>query len=140
MKIENSELINLLFATMKIIKKNLKCQDGRGFSFVQIRTLHSIEIKSNPTMKEIAAELGVTPPSATAFIDQFVLHGLIKRIYDKADRRTVKLSLTNKGRAYLDEHYKEMAKKMENLLSHLNKTQINNFKEILEILSKKSKK
>jgi DNA-binding MarR family transcriptional regulator len=137
---EKSELMSLLFSTMKIIKENFKSQGVGGISFGQIKTLNFIEAKNNPSMKEVADELGVTPPSATSLIDSFVLHGLVKRLYGKEDRRTVKLALTTKGKSYLNEHYKDMAKKMENLISNLNKEQTKNFKEILEILLKNSKK
>jgi MarR family transcriptional regulator, organic hydroperoxide resistance regulator len=137
---DKREIMNLLFATVKIIKENFSKQKVDGISLAQIKTLGFIEKKKNPTMKEVADELGITPPSATVLVDSFVLHGLVKRVYNTDDRRTIKLALTIKGKNYLNEHFKNMAQKMENLLSHLNKNQINNFKEILNILLKNSKK
>lgn len=132
-------LIDLLFATMKIIKENFRSQSVADISFGQLKALHYIESKNSPNMKEIADELGITPPSVTALVDPFVLHGLVKRIYDNKDRRIVKLTLTAKGKAYLDEHYKNMTEKMEKLISVLSERQIANFKEILEIILKHAK-
>jgi len=137
---QTDDLINLLFTVVKTVKEKFR-QDGvKGITFGQIKTLHFIEEKNNPTMKELADELTITPPSVTALIDPFVLHGLVRRLYGQDDRRIVRLALTAKGKTYLAEHYKSMEQKTEKLVSNLNRQQINNFKEILETLLKNSKK
>ena len=137
---QTRDLIDLLFTAIKIIKEKFREDGVHGITFCQIKTLRFIEQKSNSTMKELADELAITPPSVTTLIDPFVLHGLVKRVYDQSDRRIVRLALTAKGKAYLTEHYKKMEEKMEKLLSNLNQQQIDNFKEILEILLTNSKK
>jgi DNA-binding MarR family transcriptional regulator len=136
----NDHLIDQLFATLKIIKENFRSQGVAGLSFGQLKTLHYIKSKTNPNMKDIADELGITPPSATSLIDQFVLHGLVKRVYAREDRRMVRLVLTAKGKTYLSEHYNNMTEKIKKLLANLNDTQIKNLQEILEVLLLSSKK
>lgn len=136
---QTPDLINLLFTVGKMLKEKFK-QDGvNGITFSQVKTLHFIEGKKNLTMKELADELNITPPSVTSLIDPFVLHGLVKRVYDPSDRRIVRLALTAKGKTYLTEHYKTMKQKMEKLVANLNQQQIDNLKEILETLLKNSK-
>ena len=138
-KNQTDDLINSLFAVGKMIKEKFKQEGVKGITLGQIKTLNFIEGKNNPTMKELSDELGITPPSVTALIDPFVLHGLVKRVYGQDDRRVVRLALTAKGKSHLAEHYKDMEQKMEKLLANLNQQQINNLKEILETLLKNTK-
>jgi DNA-binding MarR family transcriptional regulator len=131
-----NELIDQLFNVIKMIKENFRSHSLAEVSFGQLKTLHFIKSKTNPSMKDLAEELGITPPSTTSLIDQFVLHGLVKRVYGKDDRRLVRLALTAKGKAYLLEHYKNMTEKIKHLLASLDERQIKNFQEILEVLLK----
>ena len=79
-KNQTDDLINSLFAVGKMIKEKFKQEGVKGITLGQIKTLNFIEGKNNPTMKELSDELGITPPSVTALIDPFVLHGLVKRV------------------------------------------------------------
>ena len=136
---QTRNLTNLLFTVGKIIKEQFKQNGVKDVTFGQLKTLRYIEERNNPTMKELADELSITPPSVTALIDPFVLHGLVRRVYDKDDRRVIRLALTAKGTTYLVEHYKDMEQKMEKLLGNLNQQQIHNLKEILENILKNTK-
>jgi DNA-binding MarR family transcriptional regulator len=138
MKSQRHDLIGLLLAATKAIKGEIRSDGLNGITFVQLKTLRYIEEHNNPTMKDVALELGITPPSVTALIVPFILHGLVKRIYDKNDHRIVRLALTTKGKVHLTEQYNSMAEKMGKLLSNLNEEQIKNFKEILQILIKQA--
>ena len=48
----------------------------------------------NPTMKDIAHHLRITPPSATTLIDAMVENKLVKRENSIGDRRSVRVVLT----------------------------------------------
>jgi len=137
MKKEINELINLLFEVKRLIGEKIKEPKGeKCISIVQIKTLLFIK-DQEPTMKEVSDYLGITPPSATSLVNLFAKSGFIKRVYDKSDRRVVRLQITEKGDKFLEGCFNNFAKKMGKAISVLNKRQINNLKEVLEVLSKK---
>jgi len=63
----------------------------------QIDTLSFIAEKGNPSMKEIADHLKITPPSATAIIETMQKKRLVTRIINENDRRTIRVTLTSKA-------------------------------------------
>ncbi|MEI6022537.1 MAG: MarR family transcriptional regulator [bacterium] len=92
-ELENA-LINFkraIIETMRDQTKKIDC------TMAQWEILHIVSEKKNPTMKEIASLLQITPPSVTAIITPMIKKGLVKRQYDPADRRTVHITLTPKS-------------------------------------------
>jgi DNA-binding MarR family transcriptional regulator len=135
-KTEISELVNLLYKVAGMVKEKIKEQaDQDSLSFSGIRTLIFFQKKGEPTMKEVADYLCVTPPSATSMMNHYVKSGLLERLYDKTDRRIVRLRLTQKGQTVLQAGNKVLCATLENTLSSLSQAQILEFKKILEALS-----
>jgi DNA-binding MarR family transcriptional regulator len=54
-------------------------------------------------LNDLADRLGVSPPTASRAVDALVEHGLLERAPDPADRRAVRISLTDRGRTIVDE-------------------------------------
>lgn len=132
-----TDLINLFFSTNRLIHEKSKDQNESGaLSFAHVKTLSFIKEKSQPTMKELADYLGITPPSTTTLIEYFFKNNLINRVYDKSDRRIIRLEITEAGRNSLENGYKNISLKMEKILESLNQTQINNLKDVLETIAK----
>ena len=102
----------------------------------QMEILSYVNARKNPLMKEIADFLNITPPSATALIDNLAKEKLLCRIYSKQDRRMVRLVITPKGRQTLERGLKKMKTGMKTTLSKLNKQEINNLIKIHEKLAK----
>ena len=63
----------------------------------QIDTLVYIAKKGDPSMKEIANHLKITPPSATSIIETMQKKKLITRSTNSKDRRTIRVILTPKA-------------------------------------------
>ncbi|RKY72244.1 MAG: hypothetical protein DRP97_00920 [Candidatus Latescibacterota bacterium] len=87
-------------------------------------------------MKEVADYFCITPPSATSLINPLVKSEMLKRVYDKNDRRIVRLSITSKGRKELKRGFNKLNNNMKKILMQLN---INEQKNIIRILEKLSK-
>lgn len=65
----------------------------------QSRTLRTISKSNQPIrMGELAATLGVVPRSATGLVDALQNAGLVERTVDPANRRSVLVTLTDRGR------------------------------------------
>ncbi|MFZ2522913.1 MAG: MarR family transcriptional regulator [Minisyncoccia bacterium] len=63
----------------------------------QIDALSYIAEKGNPSMKEIAGHLKITPPSVTAIIEAMQKTKLVNRVVNDRDRRTIRITLTPKA-------------------------------------------
>ncbi|HJV33276.1 MAG TPA: MarR family transcriptional regulator [Patescibacteria group bacterium] len=70
-------------------------------SLARVAVLDLVRRNGETTMKDVAAYLCVTPPSATALADGAVAAGLLTRRQDPDDRRSVRLRLTPKGKRAL---------------------------------------
>ena len=67
-----------------------------NFNTSQLEVLYYIVKKGNPTMKNIADKLQITPPSVTSIIESLCDRGLLKREFDEKDRRTIRMTATQK--------------------------------------------
>lgn len=70
-------------------------------------------------MKEVADYLGITPPSATSLIDGLVESNLLKRNFDKNDRRVVRLTVTAHGKQTIKRGLNIMTSQMKKVLACL---------------------
>jgi DNA-binding MarR family transcriptional regulator len=75
-----------------------------GLTPGQGRALSALERAGRPLrMAELADALRVVPRSATGVVEGLEEAGLVRRVTDPANRRSVLVSLTGKGRGTLDE-------------------------------------
>lgn len=138
---EITETLALVFKISAKVKEKIKVGSQKkghdNVSFLHLRTLRFVVDKGEPTMKDIADYFAITPPSATALVDICVKEGQLERIFDKKDRRIVRLAITAKGQRILKNGSETMTEIFTELLSNLNEGQIKEFKEILNIIVNK---
>ncbi|HEX7586508.1 MAG TPA: MarR family transcriptional regulator [Patescibacteria group bacterium] len=135
-KSENStnQAISLMFSVNRIIKERGGSGSTKSFSRLNLETLRYIKEKQ-PLMKEVADYLCVTPPSATALINNLVEQNLVERVADKEDRRIVRLDITQHGKKELKDGIDELAGRMKKILSFLDDKEKENLIKILEKIS-----
>ena len=102
----------------------------------QIDTLTFIAEKGNPSMKEIAAYLKITPPSATAIIEAMQKKKLITRAGSLADRRTIRVILTPAAWKLFRSLRERKFATMTKMLSKLRDTERKQLIKILTILTR----
>jgi DNA-binding MarR family transcriptional regulator len=71
-------------------------------TLTQFRSLVVLASRGPQVMAALAEALGVTPPTASRLCDRLVRKGLIRRRADRADRRQVRVALTEAGRRMVD--------------------------------------
>lgn len=113
----------LLFAVARMIKERVVC-DSEGkktgaASMLQLKTLGLIKRLGNPSMMDIARNLQITSPSATSLMRSLEKAGEVKRVRDPADKRIVRIAITDKGETSLTEGIGRVAKHINNVLSPL---------------------
>jgi DNA-binding MarR family transcriptional regulator len=102
----------------------------------QIDTLAYIVEKGNPSMKEIANYLNVTPPSATAIIETMQKKKLVTRIVNDKDRRTIRVALTPKAWKFFKSFHERKFTIFKKMISKLQKNEQRQLIKILNILIK----
>ena len=99
--------------------------------------MHAIEIlghQESLRMKELAQKLGVTTGTLTVMIDRLEQNGLISRMPNENDRRSIIIVLTEKGQRYFEEHHKlhlELTREITSSLSEDEAKQLYTFMEKL---------
>lgn len=123
--------------TIRRVKEHLNSKNRLGgeCTLMQLGLLWHITQAGNPTMKDVAAFLRVSPPSATGVIDAMVKAKLLERAADKGDRRSVRLRVTPHGSRVLARGWKMMLSRMRKLLSTLSKEDQSRLALILARLS-----
>ena len=114
------KLITTIFAASRLIHERTRKKGSDLFSMLKLKTLDYIAEQHNPLMKDVAAHLCITPPSATSLVDGLVKSKLLARHLDTTDRRLIRLLLTPQGRTALDRGHTELARRMEQPLKALN--------------------
>ncbi|HEV7722930.1 MAG TPA: MarR family transcriptional regulator [Iamia sp.] len=71
---------------------------GHDLSLTQLRALGALRDR-RPTMQALAEHLGLTKSSLSGLIDRAEGRGLVRRVPDEADGRTVRVELTDEGRS-----------------------------------------
>ena len=69
----------------------------------QLRVLHILEHQDGINLRTLADSLASTPPSTSRLCDRLVAAGFLERVVSPADRREVRLHLSSRGRAFLDD-------------------------------------
>ncbi|MET9152978.1 MarR family winged helix-turn-helix transcriptional regulator [Streptomyces griseoflavus] len=69
----------------------------------QMRVLLTLEHQDGINLRTLSAALASTPPSTSRLCDRLVAVGLVERVVGRADRREVRLHLSKRGHAFLDD-------------------------------------
>ncbi|WP_243769343.1 MarR family winged helix-turn-helix transcriptional regulator [Streptomyces cyanogenus] len=69
----------------------------------QMRVLLMLEHQDGINLRTLADSLASTPPSTSRLCDRLVAAGFVERAVSPTDRREVRLHLSGRGRAFLDD-------------------------------------
>lgn len=103
-----------------------------GWSLSHFEVIKFIAEQENPTMKDIAVQLHITPPSASTLIDTLIAKELVTRSHASDDRRTIHISLTPKTYKLLSAIYKKKTSIFNAMLSRLSEEDKIQFARILQ--------
>jgi len=93
--------------------------DGSGVTPPQLSTIDSVARSPGCSLQQVASDLGVTPPSASAGVHRLEEAGLLERQPDPEDGRAIRLFLTAQGQALYERALDFRRQKMRRLLSGL---------------------
>ena len=98
-----------------------------GLSMPQTNTLMRLYYQGSCGISDIGSQLGVTNAAASQMVERLVQQGLIERAEHPDDRRAKQLTLTPKGRDFIQDGIETRRRWMEELataLTHQQQTEI----------------
>jgi DNA-binding MarR family transcriptional regulator len=137
-KIDNlSELLREVGKKMHDLHKNVP---GSPLAQMSLLALKFIAEKKNPTMKELADQFGITPPSVTVLIDPLVEKRYLLREADAKDRRVIRLKISDHGQQILKKSLQVARKGVSDILKQMEEEEVDNLysglNHLLKILKK----
>lgn len=106
-----------------------------GLTPAQMHAVEMIGHLKNPTMKQLAAHLGVAMGSLTVMIDRLENRGLAKRRQHPKDRRSYEIVLSKTGHKLYSEHDRHHLTLTHELCSNLSQKEIGTFTKLLHKVS-----
>ena len=103
------------------------------WSLSHFEVIQYIAEQGNPSMKDIASQLHITPPSASTLVDTLVSKNLVLRSQTPDDRRAIHVILAPTAHKLLVSIYKKKSSIFNSMLSNLNE---GDKKELARILTK----
>lgn len=98
----------------RVFEKLLGEANVKEFNGAQGRILYILWQEDSVPIIELSKKTGLAKTTLTSMLDRMEEAGLIKRNFDKADRRQIKITLTKKARD-LSDKYEEVSAKMNEI-------------------------
>lgn len=112
-------MLELVPGLMQMIRGHMRRQRLPGMSVPQFRALAFVDIEGKSTLSAVAEHVGTTLPSMSRMIQSLVCEEMVRRGDGLADRRTVCLEVTDKGRQFLKIARKAAAQQMASQIGTL---------------------
>ena len=134
------ELIQRIFALRPVMQRRFNEELHRELhDELQSVTIHQLSVLEHlrsgaVTMRELARNLAVGESAATAAADRLVRQGLVERHSDPADRRVVRIALTDHGQQFVERVQEATARKTSRMLGALSDIQLTQLVDIFETM------
>lgn len=92
-------VLEVVPAVMRVIRSEMRRQRATLLTVPQFRALVWIEGQPGTSASKVAEHVGLTRPAASVLLDGLVQRGLVLRAPHATDRRSVTLTLTERGQA-----------------------------------------
>ena len=100
----NEALIKIYNGILWVEEKELCKSTVSDLTIKELHAVDAISMYDHQTVSQVAKKLHLTPGTMTAMTDRLIKKGYVERKRDEADRRIIRLYLTNKGRVLYRAH------------------------------------
>ena len=105
---------------------------GKGLTLPQMHTIEILGASGNLRMKELAEKMGITTGSLTVLVDRLEKKGLVGRTPHEEDRRSIRVSLTDKGMKHFQEHHNLHARLTQEITGPLSPDEISSMIDLFK--------
>jgi DNA-binding MarR family transcriptional regulator len=135
---DSSDLIELIIKISRSLKgKMVFDYQTSHLTMLQLQVLILLKNECNFRIKDIAGKFNVKMSTASSLIDRLSSAKMVLRKKDIEDRRIVHITLTKKGKKYIQEYIKQRKKIISNVLSYISSEDKSTLSRILKSISKK---
>lgn len=103
-KVLNHLFVNVFNQILRIEERMIREKTDLDLTVTEMHTLDAIGLDQEKSMSEVAERLNITVGTLTASVNRLLTKGYVERARDEADRRIVRIRLTEKGRMAYDIH------------------------------------
>ena len=96
------ELLEVVPVIIKDIRSEMRSRRSPDLTVPQFRTLAFVDRNKGTSLSAVANHMGLTLPSTSRLVDGLIARGMLTREDNPADRRRVKLGVTNHGLTILE--------------------------------------
>jgi MarR family transcriptional regulator for hemolysin len=96
------ELLEVVPVIVKDIRSEMRSRRSPDLTVPQFRTLAFVDRNRGTSLSAVANHMGLTLPSTSKLVDGLLDRGMLTREDNPADRRRVKLGVTNHGLRILE--------------------------------------
>lgn len=117
---ERKEYINSLFAIYPICRKLIFDTFDKkkyGITRTQQVIMLTLNVNGTLTMSGLASKINTSNEQATRAVAQLVDKGFIERMHDSANRRVIRIRLTDEAKAFVEQIKREMHEDLLDKLS-----------------------
>jgi len=118
-----------------LLEQQLQRVTGKKLTFSQLKLLKMVSLTEGYTISNAAAFLGVSNAAASRAVDRLVRRDLIQRTEAEADRRAVRLSLTEAGRHLLASYDAASNRALQALFEQFPSDELRHAADLLDSLS-----
>ncbi len=123
---------NILIFLPSMFRKLMKVRPACEMPKQQMGLLCLISREDGKTMSYYSEKMMVPKSNLTVISDKLINEGLIERNYDISDRRVIILTLTEEGRAYINEHNNRIRGEMVERLASFSDKDVKRLNELIE--------
>jgi DNA-binding MarR family transcriptional regulator len=103
-------------------------------SYAQYGLLFGLYLGESMSSRELAAAADVSPATAAEMLDSLAAQGLVERVRSLEDKRIVLTSLTDRGRAVVEERRARYEPRWQGALAQFSDAELHTAAEVLEAL------
>jgi len=116
-------------------KRLLREVAGTQLTFSQLKLLRLVDLADAQSVSDVAAFLGVSNPAASKAVDRLVRRKLLHRAEGKADRRAIRLSLTEESRRLLSAYEEARERELTRTFEKFSESELRGAARLLDQLS-----
>lgn len=131
------ELFDDIFSVMPVFNKIIlsvgdEILKNRGIAIAHIKVMYVVKEHKKINITELGKMLSSPKPNVTAWTNKLVEMDLVKRVFDKNDRRIIYIQLTEKGEEFMEFCRDALVVAFEQKLWKLSDEDLILFKETLD--------
>lgn len=100
----------------------------------QVKVIFYLVHNGSATMSDIAHHLCISKPNLTPIIDKLIQEGLVQRLDNPKDRRTILIEITDAAHQLFEEHKKFIKSRLATRIEHLSDEDLSQLEQSIQLV------